>query len=210
MVHPQKIFLLFVFTGFLVTQVPIFVKANQDELQSQQLITNLGEEILDAIMQFDQKQLTYQQLQQLFMTAIYRDFDLQWIARFVLGRFYRKATQEEKQQYLRLFPKFIQKTYLDQFQTYSEEKFRIGEVQTKRSYIFVASEILLNTEQKSDSIPVIWRLRQNKQGEWKIVDVEVTGVSIGRTIRKEFSSFIQRNRGNISMFLKTLEEKVQG
>jgi phospholipid transport system substrate-binding protein len=70
----------------------------------------------------------------------------------------------------------------------------------------VSSQVL-----RTDGAPpakVDWRVRKDNAGGFKIVDIDVEGVSMLLTQREEFGSVIQRSGGDIAGLNKTLEQKL--
>ena len=55
-------------------------------------------------------------------------------------------------------------------------------------------------------VKVDWRLR-NKDGVWRIIDIEVEGVSLAVTQRAEFSTLISNHSGRLEGLLEKLREK---
>jgi phospholipid transport system substrate-binding protein len=60
-----------------------------------------------------------------FRTLMSRSFDFQKIGRFVLGRAWRTATPEQRDEYLGLFQEFILRTYTRRLGGYSGQIFKI-------------------------------------------------------------------------------------
>jgi phospholipid transport system substrate-binding protein len=58
---------------------------------------------------------------------------------------------------------------------------------------------------EAPAVKIDWRLR-NKAGAWRILDIEVEGVSLAVTYRAEFSSVITNAGGRVESLLKKLRE----
>ena len=54
-----------------------------------------------------------------------RDFDVPGIARFVLGPYWRVASEPEKQEFRRLFEDYIVRVYSERFAQYRGEALRV-------------------------------------------------------------------------------------
>jgi phospholipid transport system substrate-binding protein len=57
-------------------------------------------------------------------------------------------------------------------------------------------------------VKVDWRLRA-REGNYKIIDLMVEGLSMGQTQRSEFASVIRQNGGTVEGLLSELRKKVQ-
>ena len=135
------------------------------------------------------------------------NFAVPTIAQWVLGRYWRVATPAEQQEYLRLFEDLIVVTYVDRFTRYSGGGLRVtrsvGLGETGDVSVF--SDI---SNPGSTPIDIGWRVRA-RDGDMKIVDVSVEGVSMGQTQRSEFASIIQNNGGRVAGLLAEMRQRLQ-
>lgn len=171
--------------------------------EAQAAVRALGEDALSVL----REGLNEQQLTERFRTMLNRGFDVPFIARFVLGRYWRVATPAQREEYVRLFEELIVQTYVDRFQTYSGETFEVQSARQEGRDIFVQSRIMRPGD--APPIKVDWRVRE-RDASYKIIDVVVEGVSMAITQRNEFASVIQRKGGRIEGLLEELREKVDG
>ncbi len=126
--------------------------------------------------------------------AQYRDllsegFAVNTIARFVLGRHWRAATPEERDEYLELFRDFVLDTYSQRLDGYAGETFEII-----KSLPLDERDTMVSTEIRGAEGPAIrvdYRVRSH-EGTNKIVDILVEGISLVVTQRAEFASVINR------------------
>jgi phospholipid transport system substrate-binding protein len=141
---------------------------------------------------------------QRFQELLYLGFDVPYIARFVLGRYWNAATADQREEYERLFTRMILKIYADRFSLYAGETLKVvGSRQDSSVDAIVSSQIV---RPSGPPINVDWRVR-DRNGEYKIIDVVVEGISMGVVQRDEFSSVIQRGGGNIDALLTVLRRR---
>src|SRR5438128_11947548 len=69
------------------------------------------------------------------------DFDVPGIGQFVLGRYWRVATPEEQQEFLRLFQEYIVQSYAARLGEYGGEPFRVVGSRASGGETVVTSEI---------------------------------------------------------------------
>ena len=50
-------------------------------------------------------------------------------------------------------------------------------------------------------------MKRTKSGDFKIIDIIVEGVSMAMSYRNEYSAFLQKNGGKLSVLTKELEQK---
>lgn len=139
-----------------------------------------------------------------FRSLFHDDFDVPGIGRFVLGRYWRLATPQEQQEFLKLFQEYIVRAYSARLGAYAGEPFRVIGARPNGAETVVTSEIL-----RSNGAPVQvdWLLIE-RDGQYKITDVYVGGVSMKVTQRDEFASVIQRSGGRVSGLLAQLRQKL--
>jgi phospholipid transport system substrate-binding protein len=135
------------------------------------------------------------------------NFAVPTIGQFVLGRYWRTATPEERKEYLDLFEELIVVTYVDRFSRYSGERLKVTRTvsDNESGDTIVYSEI---SRPAGQPIEVGWRVRKYASS-FKIVDVYVEGVSMGQTQRSEFSSVIRNNGGSLTALLDEMRRRVR-
>jgi phospholipid transport system substrate-binding protein len=161
--------------------------------------------VSDALKTVDNKQMTEQDRAERFRVLLTQDFDMPRIARFVLGRSWNEASDQEKQQFQKLFEEYIVRAYAKRFGEYNGETVKImgSRVESEISTL-VQSQII--RPNGAPPAKVDWRVRKG-DGGFKIIDVNVEGVSMVLTQREEFGSVIQRS-GGVAGLNKTLQEKL--
>lgn len=135
------------------------------------------------------------------------NFAVPTIGQFVLGRYWRSATPEEREEYLRLFEELIVVTYVDRFSRYSGEQLRVTNdvVDPETGDVLVYSEI---TRPAAGPVKVAWRVRRVPPS-FKIVDVLVEGVSMSQTQRSDFASVIRNNGGTVTALIEEMRRRVR-
>lgn len=139
-----------------------------------------------------------------FRELFNEDFDVPVIARFVLGRYWRLATPEQRREFVRLFNEYTVLAYSNRFAEYSGETLKVTGSRPDGEGSVVMSEIV-----RSNGAPakVDWRLSRT-DGTYKITDVIVDGISMAVTQRSEFASVIQRHGGQVQGLLTLLQQKI--
>ncbi len=134
-------------------------------------------------------------------------FDVPAIGRFVLGRYWRTATEPQKTEFLKLFEDMIVKTYTNRFTEYKGEQFAVTGSRADGDSVLVTTAIS-QPRGNGQPVKVDWRVLK-PQGSYKIVDVIIEGVSMSVTQQQEFGSVIQRNGGQIDGLLASMRERIE-
>jgi phospholipid transport system substrate-binding protein len=114
-------------------------------------------------------------------------FDYSFIAKSVLGRFHweKTFTPSQREDFTDVFSRFLGNNYIK----------KIQEGYENQKVVFLNEEILNPTKavvktaipRKNDQIPVDYQMRLNN-GQWKIYDVQVEGVSLLENYRSQIRS----------------------
>jgi phospholipid transport system substrate-binding protein len=135
------------------------------------------------------------------------NFAVQGIAKWVLGRYWRRASEQERSEYLFLFEDMIVVSYVDRFAGYTGEALAITKaVALNDNSAMVYSEIVRPTG--GPPVRVDWRVATEDEN-MHIVDVVVEGTSMSTTLRSDFSSIIRREGGKVAGLLKVLRDKTK-
>jgi phospholipid transport system substrate-binding protein len=140
-----------------------------------------------------------------FRALLDQYFDVPTIARFVIGRYWRAATEAEQREYMGLFADMLTDMYAGRFAAYEGEQLRVtGSRTSTEGDIFVASDLARRGQ--GQPAKVDWILRRDGAG-FKIVDVRVEGVSMAITQRDECAAIIQRGGGHVAALLQTMRQR---
>ena len=141
-----------------------------------------------------------------FRELYQQNFDGPGIARFVLGRYWRSASEQEQQEYLKLFQDYVVFVYGTRLSDFNGERFKVRGSRTDESGTIVSTDII---SPKGDApIKVDWRLITD-HGAFKINDVIIEGISMLVTQRSEFASVIQRHGGQVGELLVMMRERTK-
>jgi len=141
-----------------------------------------------------------------FRQLFQADFDGPGIARFVLGRYWRSASEQEQQEFLKLFEDYVVFVYGTRLSSFNGEKFRVKGSRPEGNGVVVATDIL--NPGGEPPIKVDWRLISDN-GAFKINDVIIEGISMLVTQRSEFASIIQRHGGQVGGLLALMRERTR-
>ena len=154
-------------------------------------------EVLDKKAPLSERLTRFRQLFQ-------ADFDGPGIARFVLGRYWRTASEQEQQEYMKLFEDYVIFVYGTRLSHFNGETFKVRGSRTDESGTVVSTDII--SPSGEPPIKVDWRLVADR-GAFKINDVIIEGISMMVTQRSEFASIIQRHGGQVGGLLALMREK---
>ena len=157
-----------------------------EETNIQKVMDTKVREVLNILKD---KTLSQQQKDKKNVRIIDDIFDYNIMSQISLGTKWRSLTKNEKIEFSKAFEKKIKHSYLDKLRLYNNEKVIIKNLQKVKS-----NRITLETQVigLDDTYKVIYLFYKQKQtNQWYIYDVELVGVSIIQTYRKQFSEFLK-------------------
>ncbi|MDQ1333495.1 MAG: phospholipid transport system substrate-binding protein [Thermodesulfobacteriota bacterium] len=131
-------------------------------------------------------------------------FNWEEMSKRTLARHWKDRTQNEKEEFIDLFGKLLERTYLDKVEGYSGEKVLYVDEKVQENYAIVGVRIV--TKQETE-IQVDYRL-QKKGEEWLVYDISIEGVSLINNYRKQFDSIMTRS--SYTGLIEKLRSKVVG
>ncbi len=133
-------------------------------------------------------------------------FGVEEIGEWVVGRYWRRASESERQEFQKLFEDFILYAYAKQFQQYSGEQLRVQNATTVADDTALVESIVVRPGAETNP-RVTWRVTR-VNGKLEIRDVAVEGVSMAQTQRSDFTATIQQRGGTLAGLNDALRTKV--
>jgi phospholipid transport system substrate-binding protein len=139
-----------------------------------------------------------------FRQLFQNDFDLQNIARFVLGPQGRAMPPQEQQEFINVFREFLVQSYTTRLAEYAGQPFHVTGNRPQENGAIVSSQV---TRNGGAPIEIDWHVI-NRDGRMLITDVVVDGVSMKVAQRNEFAAIIQRNGGRPEALVAALRQQL--
>lgn len=159
----------------------------------------------DLVAQLNATGASVAQRRERVAAVLRRAIDIEGTGRFILGRYWRQASEAEQRQYLQLFDEIIIRNLSARFGEYQGVRFTVGRTQQRSE-----EDVLVTTQvdrPNSASFALDWRVAE-VGGQPKVVDVIAEGTSLRLTTRSEYSSVIQRNGGQVGALLVAMRQQI--
>ena len=159
----------------------------------------------NAINTLTDKSISQNEKESQFGKLFDKNFDVSSISRFVLGKYWKQASLDQKKNFIKAFRNYVVKTYSSRFNEYSGEKLKLVNYENEKNpKIFLVHTIL--ERQDAPVIKVDWRIGKKKD-RFVILDIIIEGISLAITQRSEFVSVIDQNEGSIDQLISLLKER---
>ena len=177
------------------------VAAHADDAGALAFIQGFGDKSINTLTEAG---ITTEELRSRFKKLYDEGFDNSGISKFVLGRHWRKASPDQREEFMSLFHNFIVQTYSGRFQKYSGETFAAKKVISSQNNVYIVESEVVQPE--GPPIRIEWRI-VGANGGYKIYDITVEGVSMAITQRSEFASVIKQGGGKLDALIDALKKK---
>jgi len=135
-------------------------------------------------------------------SIIEQGFDFAGLSKRILSRNWKKLNPDQQKEFALLIGKLLENIYMDRLMKFTNEKM----VFTKESMISEKrAEVQSKIISQSREIPLHYKLIL-KNGEWKVYDLTIEGVSLVKNYRSQFKKILKNN--SPEKMLQILREKV--
>ena len=113
-------------------------------------------------------------------------FDVEAMSQSILATNWKKATPEEKRDFVEFFSQYLENTYRQKIEGYSNEQVRFLTEKVNGERATVETSIVTETVE----IPVVYKMRLNND-DWYAYDVVIEGVSLVSNYRNTFAAIVK-------------------
>jgi phospholipid transport system substrate-binding protein len=161
---------------------------------------DLGTRVLGAMRNGDTTAARQGRFRQLFLQY----FDVEACARSALGPYWRNATAQQRQEYVKRYEDYIVIVYSTLLGHLGGESVTVLGSQPDEEGVIVRSR--MNRIDGAAPIGVDWQINPTNRG-YKVTNVIVSGISMASMQHSDLVSVIQRNSGLVQALLAALREK---
>lgn len=181
---------------------------SQEILEERTSFAKSFAEIVLAVISDHKK--SYEARKENLARAFSNSVDIEWIAKFVIGRTWNKASDSQREKYTELYRKFLTKVYVENFAENPDKSINgikivnVSNSDTTASDFTVTTQMQLTTR---ETMKVNYLVRETDK-KYKVLDIAIENVSLINTHRAEFTK-LATSLG-IDGVIKKLEKLVDG
>ncbi len=198
----RRLFLGLVGGGFLSTAIcgPRGAQAQPAPASASAFVKSTGDRLVAVINAPGPIQDKQPQLAQIIESAV----DVDGVAKFCLGRFWRTATPEQQKQYTTLFHSVLVTNITGKLGEYQGVAFSVQQAQPREDTTIVATTVVrpANPPTKVD-----WVI-SDESGAPKVVDVIAEGTSLRLTQRSDYAAFLSHNGNSIQALIEAMKQQI--
>lgn len=147
----------------------------------------------------------FRQITEFVDSVIYPHADFDLISTLVLGKQWKEATQTEKEAFKKEFQTLLLRTYARAFVEFKDFSLRFLPVTNDGDdkKVTVKTEVL---QPGLQPIAVNYKML-DEQGQWKVYDILIEGVSLVTNYRTSFKSEIEQSGGSLQKVIDQLAKR---
>ncbi len=178
--------------------------ANNEEKDLEIYVKKL---ISDGYELFNNEKIPTIQRNKYITELLNNNLNLDWMARYSLGRHRRSLDNNKIEEFIKVYSKFVVKAYVDLTHHYRGEKAQLKTIKRIDDDMFIVNlEIVkpgTNSPIKVDYL--VHEISKAKEHKFKVADIITEGISLLNSQQAEFNNIIS-NQG-IDALIQELEEK---
>ena len=146
-----------------------------------------------------------QQRRQALTRVIDSAVDVDGVARFCLGRFWRQASPVQQKSYLEVFHGVLVTNITAKLGEYQGVKYTINRAVPDGDNVKVDTTVMRPNNPATD---VQWVI-ENASNDPKIIDVIAEGTSLRLTQRSDYASYLSHNNDSIDALISAMRQEVE-
>jgi phospholipid transport system substrate-binding protein len=195
----RRILLLSATAGVAVAGLPPPPARAQNLEQATAFIEQTGKELMEAVNHGGSIADKQKKLQVIIDRAV----DVNDVARFCLGRFWRLASPEQQKEYMELFHRVLMINITGKVGEYQGVTIIVGRAQPREGAVVVSSTV---NRPGNPPSKVDWVVSTDS-GSPKIIDLIAEGTSLRLTQRSDYSAYLAHNNNSVQALIDALRQQ---
>ena len=157
-------------------------------IPQEQIKDTMSKNIDKALQILQNENLSKEQKGDQIIAIMDSSFDYKIMSMLSLGKAWKQISKDEKSQFVKTFEKKLKDSYIEKLDLYTNQKIKIKDLKKVKTRLVLETEVI----GKDETYKIDYKFYKNKKTqEWFIYDVNIVGVSIIQTYRKQFSEFLK-------------------
>lgn len=163
--------------------------------------------VVDLLETFSQERQFYETDPDRFFKnmdlALSKIVDFRRIAGRVMGKYGRRATKEQRDEFVEVFKKSLYATYTKTLMESGMFKINVTSA-TINSRSDERANVNLDVISDNGTVfPVLYSMHKNKQNQWLVENVVVFGVNVGLAFKDRFETQMRKNKNDVDAVIRS-------
>ena len=191
---------IFISLSLVIMILPSSIAEEKQKLI--EFVNSTAKQVITVIESTNTNPQKEQKLSDIFCNSV----DIIWMAKFALGKYYKKINQTELEEYLVAYKNFMISTYVSKFSEYNGVNFDIESVKYISNSQYIVSTKILNKKYTSKYINIAYRIKKTNN-RFLIRDIVAEDISLILGQRSDFNSILSKE--SIASLIQRLREKIK-
>lgn len=189
---------------FIVILICLTTKASaetNDEHNVELFVHATSQKVIDLLESPQSDQQKSDGLTKIFVETM----DVDWMGKFVIGKYWRELNDNDKKSYLEVYRRYLIASYIPLFKKYHKQTLNIKSIKALDNDQYAVSSEIKGTAEKAP-YTVDYRIKYSNNA-YIVRDIIAEGVSLLTTQRGDFGTIL--SNGGINALKAKLEEKAR-
>lgn len=167
-----------------------------------EIVSEVTEKMFAVVQEYDggekDSEAYFSEIEQLLEPVV----NFPFIARVVMGSHGKKASDQQIKEFAEVFKKGLVRSYAKGIASYADSEITIS---PSDKNLEDARRVTVSQEVRHEGSvhKLFYTMQRNDQGEWKLINVILDGVNLGRTFRSQFSQAMKKHDGDLDKVIDT-------
>lgn len=152
--------------------------------------------------------LTSEKYRHLIALIMETYFDVEGITRFTAGRYWRVASNEQRNAYKEVFRGILLSEASNRFDQILTFSFTPTKAQARGDKLILVTGIAKDNSGQIPDTKIVWRVAAQAGKPMKIIDLEIENISMLKTQQDENTALIKRNGGNFDALIQAMRTRL--
>ena len=127
--------------------------------------------------------------------------DFKRISRNVMGKYAKDATPKQLEDFSEVFENSLLDTYASTLVEFKDEKINVLPP-TSSTKSKTKARVNIEIVTSSSIYPGRYSMYLDKNNDWKIINIEINGMNLGKIFRNQFYSLMEKNKEDINLVIE--------
>lgn len=136
-----------------------------------------------------------------------RDVDFEYISKWVMGKYYRRAKPAEREKFASVFKQTLIKTYTKTLLGFNIDQHKLVDP-TAKSPDDSKQIVSVDVSSKDGEVYTLVNYMVKREEGWKLVNIIINGINLRITFQNQFADMMQRNKYEVGKVVDSWEAQI--
>ncbi len=167
-----------------------------------EIVSEVTEKMFAVVQEYDggerDSEAYFAEIEQLLEPVV----NFAFIARVVMGSHGEDASDSQIKEFAEVFKKGLVRSYAKGIASYADSEVRVSPSEKNLEQVNRVT-VKQEVRHEGSTHKLYYTMERNDAGNWKLINVILDGVNLGRTFRSQFSQAMKKHDGNLDKVIDT-------